>query len=97
MAQSLAAEDGISVVNDVVLNQVAVRFGEGDDTAVGDELTLKTIAAVQQDGVCFAGGAKWKGQWIMRLSVIGFNLTPKDAAISVDAIIQAWRRVRPRK
>ena len=45
-------EPGIAVVNDVVLNQVIVRFGADDD-----EDTLGAIARLQADGTCFAGGA----------------------------------------
>ncbi len=94
IAARLAAEEGITIMNDVVLNQIAVRFGSTDPESNGDQLTLRTIAAVQEEGTCFAGGAKWKGLWIMRLSVIGFDLTEADALLSADAIIGAWRRTR---
>ena len=43
-ATQLAAIDGISVVNDVVLNQVLVRFGNDDAT------TERVIEAVQRSG-----------------------------------------------
>ena len=54
-ADLLAAEDGVRVVNDVVLNQVLVRFGEDDD------VTERTLAAVQRSGVCWMGGTTWRG------------------------------------
>ena len=41
---------GAEILNDVVLNQVAVHFGS-------DAETQATIAKVQADGVCFVGGA----------------------------------------
>ncbi|MDR3687765.1 MAG: pyridoxal-dependent decarboxylase [Fimbriimonas sp.] len=94
IAEAVAGEPGIAVMNDVVLNQVAVRFGVNETSERGDQLTLQTIAAVQDEGVLFAGGAKWKGVWVMRLSVIGFGTQEEDARLSAEAIIQAWRRVR---
>ena len=48
-ATQLAAIDGISVVNDVVLNQVLVRFGDDDAT------TERVIEAVQRSGQCWMG------------------------------------------
>ena len=79
-------------MNDVVLNQIAVHFGPMSE--VGDELTKQTIAAVQEDGTCFAGGAKWRSRWIMRLSVISFSITDEDSRKSAEAIIDAWQKVR---
>ncbi len=94
MASLLAAEEGITVMNDVVLNQIAVRFGPSEPSELGDDLARKTIAAVQAEGVCFAGGAKWKGHWIMRLSVIGYSISEVSARESAEAIIRGWRAVR---
>ncbi len=39
---------------------------------MADDLTRRTIARLQQDGICFAGGATWRGQQVMRLSVISW-------------------------
>jgi glutamate/tyrosine decarboxylase-like PLP-dependent enzyme len=97
LADLLAAEPGITVLNEVVLNQVAVRFGGASAGAPegvqGDALTRATIAAVQEEGTCFAAGASWRGGWILRLSVIGFSTTDDDIRLSAQAIIDAWRRV----
>jgi glutamate/tyrosine decarboxylase-like PLP-dependent enzyme len=92
-AERLAAEPGIQVRNEVVLNQVAVNFGEGD-AAFRKALTEAVIARVQEGGVCFAGGAEWRGDWIMRLSVISEPSTEADIDMSADAIIAAWREVQ---
>ena len=92
MAVRLSSEAGITVVNDVVLNQVIVRFGAGEADEVADDLCRRTIARVQQEGECFAGGARWRGHWIMRLSVIGNEMTEDDIVRSAHAIIGAWRR-----
>ncbi len=87
-AERLATEPGVEIVNRVVLNQVIVRFG-GDD-----ELTRRTIARIQSDGVCFAAGSDWRGQWVMRISVINDAATLEDVDRSADAMISAWRAVR---
>lgn len=91
-AERLAAEPGIRVLNDVVLNQVAVNFGTGD-AAQRRRATEAVIEKVQKGGVCFAGGAQWRDDWIMRLSVSSMATTDADIEASADAIIAAWREV----
>ncbi len=82
----MRAEPGIAVLNDVVLNQAILRFGDDD------QRTLATISRLQADGEAFAGGAKWMGKWVMRLSVSGYATTDVDAERTAGAIIAAWRR-----
>lgn len=93
MAMRLDAEPGITLVAPVTLNQFMVRFGEGDSDAV-DRLTLATVRQVQADAIAFLGSTQWRGQWAMRCSVSSIATTMGQADISVDAIIDAWRRVR---
>jgi hypothetical protein len=81
-------------MNDVVLNQVAVRLGTDMDGAAADRLTDRTIARIQRDGVCFVGGANWRGRQIIRISVISANTTDADIDRSADAIVSAWRAER---
>lgn len=88
MARTLAAEPGIEVLNDVVLNQAVVRFGDDDDA------TKAVVARIQSDGVCFAGTAVWRGRTVMRLSVIGRATTLEDGVRSARAMIEAWRACR---
>jgi glutamate/tyrosine decarboxylase-like PLP-dependent enzyme len=94
MGERLGVEPGVEIVNKIELNQVAVRFGVGEPLERGDELTAKVIERVQADGICFTAGARWKGRWIMRLSVISWPTTDADADRSVEAILAAWRSVR---
>lgn len=91
MAARLNEEPGIARVAPVTLNQFMVRFGEGPDA---DRLTLETVAQVQADAVAYFGSAQWRGNWVMRASVTSFATTMAEADIAVDAIINAWRRVR---
>lgn len=94
MAQRLGDEAGIVIMNDVVLNQVAVRLGVDLPDDQADTLTDRTIARIQNEGVCFVGGAAWRGKRIMRVSVINAATTEQDIDRSADAIIAAWRAER---
>ncbi len=88
MAQRLAAEPGVEILNDVVLNQALVRFGDDDD------LTTAVVSGVQEEGTCWLGGTRWHGRSALRLSVSGWSTTPEDADRSADAIAGVWRSIR---
>ncbi|MEV4198281.1 pyridoxal phosphate-dependent decarboxylase family protein [Micromonospora globbae] len=77
---------GFEVVNDVVLNQVLVGFG--DDTRT-DEI----VAAVQRDGTCWLGATSWRGRRLMRISVSNHLTTEADVDRSVAAITRIARSV----
>jgi glutamate/tyrosine decarboxylase-like PLP-dependent enzyme len=94
MAAELQAEVGIFVLNDVVLNQLAVRFGTAEVDEKADRLTNEVIDRVQRRGECFAAGARWQDRAIMRLSVISGAMREEDVTRSLAAIIGAWRDVR---
>jgi glutamate/tyrosine decarboxylase-like PLP-dependent enzyme len=98
MADRLAEQPRVEILNDVVLNQALVRFGVteggGDDVSVADAMTRATIAAVQADGTCWVGGTTWHGRAAMRISVSGWNTTESDADVSVEAIIRCFHDVR---
>ncbi|KAB1908412.1 aspartate aminotransferase family protein [Micromonospora sp. AMSO1212t] len=75
---------GFEVVNDVVLNQVLVGFGD-------DARTDRVVAAVQADGTCWAGGTTWRGRRLMRISVSNATTTEADVDRSVAAIARLAR------
>jgi glutamate/tyrosine decarboxylase-like PLP-dependent enzyme len=87
LAARLAAEPGIKVLNEVELNQVIVSFG-------GDALTRAVIARMHEESIALAGGAVWRGAWVLRLSIIAGPLTEADIDRLAEAIISAWRHVR---
>jgi len=87
MAAGLAAEPGLEVVNDVVLNQVLVRVGDND------EVTDATVAAVQRGGTCWLGGTRWHGRAAMRISISSWATTEDDIDRSAAAIAAAARTV----
>ena len=91
MAERLSAESDVEILNDVVLNQVAVRLGRDMDGAASDDLTRRAIARIQRDGVCFVGGAHWRGREIVRVSVISASTAEADIDASAGAILAAWR------
>jgi glutamate/tyrosine decarboxylase-like PLP-dependent enzyme len=78
----LLAEGGATILNDVVLNQVLVRFGDG-------ETTREAIARVQQDGTCWLSGTDWNGEHAMRISVVNWRTTAADVERSAAAILAA--------
>ena len=94
MADALrAAGNGIEVLNDVVLDQVLVRF-TSPDGGDADERTRQVIKHVQDDGTCWLGGTVWHGRAAMRISVINWSTTEADIDRSAAAIIGAARRTQ---
>jgi glutamate/tyrosine decarboxylase-like PLP-dependent enzyme len=80
----LLEASGASILNDVVLNQVLVRFGDG-------EHTRDVIRRVQEDGTCWLGGTDWDGEHAMRISVSNWRTTAEDVERSAAAILAAAR------
>ena len=79
-AEGLSAA-GFEILNDVVLNQVLVAFGDAERTA-------RVIAAIQAEGTCWAGITVWQGRTAMRISVISWATVDADVERSIDAIIR---------
>jgi glutamate/tyrosine decarboxylase-like PLP-dependent enzyme len=74
-------EAGFEILNEVVLNQVLVSFGE-------DEETRRVLGKVQEDGTCWASGTNWHGRQAMRISVSSWATTSEDVDRSVEAILR---------
>jgi len=77
---------GYPVLNEVVLNQVLVSFGDAHTNA-------QVIERVQRDGTCWCGGTVWQGRPAMRISVSNWTTTEADVERSVGAIIAGARAV----
>ena len=75
---------GFSVLNEVVLNQVVVDFGNAARTE-------SVIAAIQREGTCWCGPTAWHGRTAMRVSVSGWNTTEDDIDKSIAAVRAASR------
>ncbi|HUS09140.1 MAG TPA: aminotransferase class V-fold PLP-dependent enzyme [Pyrinomonadaceae bacterium] len=72
---------GFKILNDVVLNQVLVSFGDA-------ATTNRVVAEIQTDGTCWCGGTVWQGQTAMRISVSSWATTDVDVDRSLEAIVR---------
>jgi glutamate/tyrosine decarboxylase-like PLP-dependent enzyme len=82
-AEGLSAS-GFEVLNDVVLNQVMVAFGDA-------ERTQRVITALQSEGTCWCGITGWQGRTAMRISVSSWATTDADVDKSLDAMLRVAR------
>ncbi len=73
---------GFAILNDVVINQVLVSFG---DSAT----TLGVIKRIQEEGTCWCGGTNWQGKTAMRISVSSWATTDEDVNLSLAAMLGA--------
>ena len=85
-AEQLSAVPGVTVHNDVVLNQVLVGFDGADAHAVVD--------AAQDEGTCWPSPTTWHGKRLMRISVSNWRTGPDDVDCSVAAIVRCYEKVR---
>jgi glutamate/tyrosine decarboxylase-like PLP-dependent enzyme len=84
-AEGLARIPGATVLNEVVLNQVLVRFAPpaaGD----ADAFTRQVVEGVQAEGTCWLSGSTWRGKAVLRVSISGQDTTAGDVDRSVEAI-----------
>ena len=79
-------ESGAEVLNEVVLNQVVVAFGD-------DDRTNRVLSMVQRSGECWCGGTTWRGRAAMRISVSSWATTDDDVERSLSAILKAHREI----
>ena len=78
---------GYEVLNEVVLNQVLVSFGDA-------ATTRRVIEALQADGTCWCGGTEWQGRTAMRISVSSWATTDADVEKSLAAMLRVAATVR---
>jgi glutamate/tyrosine decarboxylase-like PLP-dependent enzyme len=89
-AQRFAAElqaAGYEVLNEVVLNQVLVSFGDA-------ATTMAVIADLQAEGTCWCGSTRWQGRTAMRISVSSWATTDDDVSRSLEAMLRVAARHR---
>ena len=75
-------QGGCEILNEVVLNQVLVAFGDAGRTR-------QVIDRVQRDGTCWCGPTEWHGRTAMRISVSSWATRDEDVERSVAAILRA--------
>ncbi len=76
------ARAGFTVLNEVVLNQVVVDFGD-------EQRTRAVLERLQEDGTCWCGATTWRGRAAMRISVSSWATTAEDVERSLEAILRA--------
>ncbi len=87
-ASVLGAQPGVEILNEVVLNQVLVRFDDDDDA------TREVVRRVQAEGTCWLGGTDWQGRAAMRISVSSFRTTSEDVERSAEAILSTFKNLQ---
>ena len=93
LASQLDGQEGARVLNDVVLNQVLVRF-EPPNGSDADAFTRAVTARVQRQGTCWASGTRWQGREALRFSVSNWSTTEADIERSAQAGLAAARDER---
>jgi glutamate/tyrosine decarboxylase-like PLP-dependent enzyme len=78
---------GYSILNEVVLNQVLVSFGDA-------ETTRQIVAAIQAEGTCWCGSTVWQGHTAMRISVSSWATTEEDVERSLAAMLRVAAEVK---
>ena len=81
---ALLSEGGCEILNDVVLNQVLVSFGD-------EEKTKRVVASIQSDGTCWCGQTRWRGRATMRISVSSGKTTDEDVERSARTMLRLAR------
>ncbi|WP_223788641.1 pyridoxal phosphate-dependent decarboxylase family protein [Marinicella meishanensis] len=76
----LLVQAGHEVLNDVVLNQVVVSFGD-------EAINLAILDAVQKEGTCWVGQTIWRDRLAMRISVCNWQTDRPAVEQSAQVII----------
>jgi glutamate/tyrosine decarboxylase-like PLP-dependent enzyme len=80
-------DGGLTILNDVVLNQVLVRLVDGPTTEA-------LITEIQSDGRIWCGPTHWGGATAMRISVSSWKTGRDDTTFAADVILDCANRVR---
>jgi glutamate/tyrosine decarboxylase-like PLP-dependent enzyme len=88
LAAALEEMDGADVLNDVVLNQVLVRFDDDD------AITRAVVEGVQRDGEAWLGGTVWQGRAAARVSFSNWSTTDEDVDRTAAALERALAAAR---
>jgi glutamate/tyrosine decarboxylase-like PLP-dependent enzyme len=98
MADTLRQHPQIRVLNDVVLNQVLVRFvPRPGDPRSEDAFTQEVVEGVQRDGTCWLGATQWHDQRAARISICNWSTTEGDIDRSAAAVQRVVENLNPRR
>ncbi|WP_171052602.1 pyridoxal phosphate-dependent decarboxylase family protein [Ruegeria sediminis] len=82
LADHLSTVPGIEIVNDVVLNQVAIACGT-------DEKTTAVLERIQQRAQVYPSHGVWQGRQIIRVSIINHATSYSDIDLLIEEILDA--------
>ena len=88
LAAAMERVDGAEVLNDVMLNQVLLRF-DGDD-----ERTSRVIEELQRGGEAWLGGTVWHGVTAARVAFSNWSTTDADVDRLASALEDALEGAR---
>jgi glutamate/tyrosine decarboxylase-like PLP-dependent enzyme len=88
LAWAMERLDGASVLNDVVLNQVLLRFDDDDAR------TSAVIEGVVRSGEAWLGGTVWHGLGAARVSFSNWSTTDDDVDRLAAALAEALAGAR---
>jgi len=91
LGERVSREPGIQVLNDITSNQVAIRCGDGPRAG---EMTRAVLKTIQQRGKVYPTHGEWRGDAIIRVSVICYATMQENIDLLADEIISAWRCIR---
>ena len=86
-ADALGGLPGVEILNEVVLNQVLVRFGDDDAN------TCRDRRRVQESGELWLSGTTWQGRAAMRISVTNWTTGPEDIDRSAAAVLKVLSQI----
>lgn len=85
LSQKIASIKGLSVLNEVVFNQILV-------SCENDKLTLNTMRFLQEEGICWAGGSSWFGKKVIRISICAWATGEEEILITYEALERAFAK-----
>jgi glutamate/tyrosine decarboxylase-like PLP-dependent enzyme len=89
LARAFAIVPGLSVLNDVVFNQVVVR-PEPPGGVAPDVFVPRLVVAIQREGTCFPTPSVWRGTPALRFAVSNADTTAVDIERSAAAVARVY-------
>ncbi len=87
-ADGLADVPGVTLLNEVVLNQVLFRFES-------DERTDAILRRVQEDGAVWMSGTTWAGRKAIRISVSNWQTGEREIDLALERFAAAAAQAAP--
>ncbi|MFT5923580.1 MAG: glutamate/tyrosine decarboxylase-like PLP-dependent enzyme [Paraglaciecola sp.] len=81
----LLSDNGFTVLNEVVFNQVIL-------SCETEQLTQQTLFLIQQSGECWCGGSIWHEKSVIRISLCSWATTKQDILRSVNVFVEARKQ-----